>query len=133
MFNSRIATPKPSSFTASAIPPPARASARRPAGAQLQAAIEQQRDPHLQRNNSLTTPFFADSTNVAAELGISGTSQSPINYGPPNLSFTNFGSLSDASASLTRSQTTNFTDGINYTWKRKHNFSSIPVSPPSAE
>ena len=73
------------------------------------------------RNNNTTTPFFAYSTNVAAELGITGTSQDPINYGPPNLSFTNFGSLSDASASVSRNQTTNFTDSITYVVKQKHN------------
>jgi hypothetical protein len=74
------------------------------------------------RNNNKTTPYFAYTTDVASELGINGTSQAPIDYGPPNLSFTNFGSLSDSSATLTRSQTTNFTDTINFTWKRKHNF-----------
>ncbi len=73
------------------------------------------------RNNNKGAPFFAYSTNVAAQLGISGTSQDPINYGPPNLSFTNFGSLSDGSASVTRNQTTNFNDGINYVYQRKHN------------
>ncbi len=73
------------------------------------------------RNSNTTTPFFAYSTDVAAELGITGTSESPINYGPPNLSFTNFGSLSDAAASETRNQTTNFTDAITYVLKKKHN------------
>ncbi len=73
------------------------------------------------RNHNTTTPFFAYSSNVAAELGITGTSQNPINYGPPNISFTNFGSLSDASASVTRNQTTNFTDSITYVLKQKHN------------
>jgi trimeric autotransporter adhesin len=73
------------------------------------------------RNNNKAAPFFAYSTNVAAELGIMGTSQDPINYGPPNLSFTNFGGLTDGSASVTRNQTTNFNDGINFVYKRKHN------------
>jgi hypothetical protein len=73
------------------------------------------------RNNNKAAPFFAYSTNVAALLGINGTSQDPINYGPPNLSFTNFGGLTDGSASVTRNQTTNFNDGINYVYKRKHN------------
>jgi len=56
------------------------------------------------RNRNQTTPYFAYKQNVAAELGITGTSQDPINWGPPNLSFTNFGALSDASASLRRDQ-----------------------------
>ncbi len=48
--------------------------------------------------HSETTPFFAYKENVAGRLGIAGTSQSPINYGPPNVDFTNFGGLRDASA-----------------------------------
>ena len=56
-----------------------------------------------------------------AALGIAGTDQSPLDWGPPNLSFTNFGSLSDSSASLNRSQTTNFTDTVTYVIQRKHN------------
>ena len=43
--------------------------------------------------------------NVAAELGIAGTSQNPMNWGPPNLSFTNYAGLSDGNASLNRNQT----------------------------
>ena len=75
------------------------------------------------RNISKTTPFFAYGANVAAELGIAGTDQSPIDYGPPNLSFTNFNGLSDGSASLSRSQTTNFTDTVTYVAHRSHNLS----------
>jgi hypothetical protein len=73
------------------------------------------------RNNNKSAPFFAYSDNIAAALGISGTAQDPINFGPPNLSFTNFGGLSDGSASVTRSQTTAFTDNVTYVLKKKHN------------
>ena len=73
------------------------------------------------RNDNQTVPYFAYTDNVAGELGITGTSQAPINYGPPNLSFTNFGSLSDSSASVTHNQTNNFTDNITYVLKKKHN------------
>jgi hypothetical protein len=55
------------------------------------------------RNIAKTTPFFAYGQNVAAELGITGTDQSPVDYGPPNLSFTNFTGLSDTSYSNSRS------------------------------
>ncbi len=75
------------------------------------------------RNIGKTTPFFAYGANIAADLGITGTEQSPINYGPPGLSFTNFSGMSDASASLSRSQTANFTDTITYVAQRKHNLS----------
>ncbi len=56
------------------------------------------------RNVNQTIPYFADGTNVAAELGIPGTSTNPLNYGPPTLNFTNFASLSDANPMLTRNQ-----------------------------
>ena len=75
------------------------------------------------RNISKGTPFFAYKSNIEGELGIGGTDQSPLDWGPPNLSFTNFGSLSDSSASLNRSQTENFTDTITYVVRRKHNLS----------
>jgi trimeric autotransporter adhesin len=48
------------------------------------------------RNRTTQNSYFSYGTNVAAELGIQGTSQEPINYGPPTLSFTNFSSLTDA-------------------------------------
>ena len=64
------------------------------------------------RNVSQTTPFFADGANVAAELGIAGSSTNPLSYGPPNLNFTNFGTLSDASPVLTRNQSQGSTDSL---------------------
>jgi hypothetical protein len=67
---------------------------------------------NFSRNRNETVPYFAYTTNVAASLGITGTSSDPLNYGPPNLSFTNFGALSDASASLQRNQTSRLTDGL---------------------
>jgi trimeric autotransporter adhesin len=48
------------------------------------------------RNRTTQNSFFSYGTDVASELGIQGTSQEPINYGPPTLSFTNFASLTDA-------------------------------------
>jgi len=73
------------------------------------------------RNTGYNTPYFAYKTNVAGDLGITGTDQSPINYGPPTLSFTNFGSLSDGTASSSASQTLSVSDGITYVIKRRHN------------
>ncbi|RPI11444.1 MAG: carboxypeptidase regulatory-like domain-containing protein, partial [Acidobacteriales bacterium] len=57
------------------------------------------------RNRNLASPFFAFKDNVAARLGIQGVSADPLNWGPPNLNFTNFAGLSDGAASLTRTQT----------------------------
>ncbi len=67
---------------------------------------------NFSRNRSETVPFFAFGEDVAAALGITGVSSDPINYGPPNLSFTNFGALSDASPVLQRNQTAGIGDGM---------------------
>ncbi len=75
---------------------------------------------NFSRSISTALPYFAYSTNVAAALGIVGTAQDPVNYGPPNLSFTNFGGLSDGSASVNRNQTSNITEAITLV-RRKHN------------
>jgi hypothetical protein len=64
------------------------------------------------RNRAQTLSSFANGPDYAAEFGINGTSKDPINYGPPNLSFTNFGGLSDATPSLTRNQTAGINDGM---------------------
>ncbi len=64
------------------------------------------------RSRSLTTPFFANQQNVEAELGITGTSQAPLNWGPPSLSFTNYTGLSDGASSLIRNQTSAVGDSL---------------------
>jgi trimeric autotransporter adhesin len=69
------------------------------------------------RNRSLTSPYFAYVQNIAANLGIQGTSTDPLNWGPPSLGFTNYSSMSDATASLTRSQTSNITGSIMWVHK----------------
>ncbi len=73
------------------------------------------------RNNNDLLPYFANGTNVAAELGIAGTSQTPINYGPPNLNFTNFASLSDSNPSLTRNQSQSGSESVTLI-HGQHNF-----------
>ena len=72
-------------------------------------------------NRSETLAFFSYGADVAAAAGITGTSRDPINFGPPNLSFTNFGSLNDASPTLTRNQTVGITDGLTVV-RGKHTF-----------
>jgi hypothetical protein len=64
------------------------------------------------RNRQQSSPYFANRENVAAALGIAGTSQNPLNWGPPNLSFTNYGGLTDGSASLNRNQTSSATENL---------------------
>jgi hypothetical protein len=70
------------------------------------------------RNRTTQNSFFSYGPDIAAELGIQGTSQAPINYGPPTLSFTNFASLTDALPS--RSAVQSLAEGDSYSWV-KHN------------
>jgi trimeric autotransporter adhesin len=74
------------------------------------------------RNTNQTSPYFAYADNIEGDLGIGGPLVNPLDYGPPNLSFTNLGSLTDSAPALTHSQTTNFTDTLTYVVRRRHNF-----------
>ncbi len=67
---------------------------------------------NFSRNRNETLPFFAYGPDVAGVLGIQGVSRDPVNFGPPNLSFTNFGALTDASPLLQRNQTVSVGDGV---------------------
>jgi hypothetical protein len=67
------------------------------------------------RNSVLATPFFANKTNVSGLAGITGNDQSPLDWGPPSLSFTSgILGLSDGNESFTRNQTTAFTGSVTY-------------------
>ena len=66
-------------------------------------------------NRSDTISYFSNGDNVAQNLGIQGASTNPLNYGPPNLSFTNFSSLSDSNPTLRRIQTMTGSAGLRYT------------------
>ena len=70
------------------------------------------------RNRTTQNSFFSYGPNVAAELGIQGTSQEPINYGPPTLSFTNFANLTDALPS--NSVVQGLAEGDSYSWVHKN-------------
>jgi len=70
------------------------------------------------RNRTSQDSYFSYGTNVAAELGIQGTSQEPINYGPPTLSFTNFASLTDALPS--QSVVQSLAEGDSFSWVKKN-------------
>ena len=73
------------------------------------------------RNRSQTLNNFANSVNVAGNLGITGISTAPIDFGVPQLSFTNFTAVTDAIPALTRNQTYRFVDGVTYT-RGKHTY-----------
>jgi hypothetical protein len=67
---------------------------------------------NFNRNRSTTVPAFAYGADVAAELGIQGTSSNPLNFGPPNINLTNYGDLTDATPSVTVTQTYGFTQSF---------------------
>ena len=73
------------------------------------------------RNTGTLSPFFANGPNVAAALGIQGTSANPINFGPPSLTFTNFGALTDGSPSQTAVYSLGFNDTLAIR-RGKHNW-----------
>jgi trimeric autotransporter adhesin len=54
-------------------------------------------------------------TDIAANLGITGVSVSPIDFGIPLINFTNFSGLSDPIPSLVRNQTLRLSDTITWT------------------
>ncbi len=58
------------------------------------------------------TPYFSLLPDVSAQLGIPGISTNPLDYGPPTLNFTNFATLSDSTATLTRNQTQGGTESV---------------------
>jgi hypothetical protein len=64
------------------------------------------------RNRSNYLPYFANGPNVAAAIGIQGTSPDPVSYGPPNLSFTNFGNMTDGTPLVKRDQASALRDAV---------------------
>jgi trimeric autotransporter adhesin len=64
----------------------------------------------------LSTNAFTN--NIAAQDGITGVSQAPIDFGVPDAAFVNIEELTDPSPSLVRNQTLRFMDDISYTLPR---------------
>jgi trimeric autotransporter adhesin len=65
------------------------------------------------RVESLSDNSFVN--NIAGELGITGVSTSPINYGIPEIQFSSLGSLNDPVPSLVRNQTFRLMEGWTFT------------------
>jgi trimeric autotransporter adhesin len=57
----------------------------------------------------------SNTTNITAQLGINGASDLPVDYGIPQISFTNFSGLSDPIPSLVRNQTLRVSDSLSWT------------------
>ena len=67
------------------------------------------------------TPYWENRENVSGQAGITGNNQDPMNWGPPNLTFSSgVAGLSDAQSSFDRNQTSAFS--YTMSWNRdKHN------------
>jgi hypothetical protein len=86
------------------------------------------------RNRTRTQNLYAFSNDITGSLGIAGVSTNPFDWGLPNLSFTNFASLSDTSPSLNRSQTYTFSDNViwnhgKHTWRWGGDFRRVQINP----
>jgi trimeric autotransporter adhesin len=60
---------------------------------------------NFSRNLTDNLSQFSYGPNIEGNLGIMGVTPTPAQFGPPTLSFTNFGTLTDATPSSTRAQT----------------------------
>ncbi len=67
---------------------------------------------NFSRNLNQNLSSFSYGTNIAGLLGITGVSTNPAFFGPPSVSFANFGTLSDGSPSLNRAQTVGLNDVV---------------------
>jgi trimeric autotransporter adhesin len=64
------------------------------------------------RSRTSTLNLYAYNQNITGDLGITGVSQNPFDWGLPNLSFTDIGSLQDINPQLLRNQTLTFSDNV---------------------
>jgi hypothetical protein len=74
---------------------------------------------YFTRSRSLGLNEFSDVTDIGAQLGLTGISPNPFDYGLPSIGFTNFTGLSDPNFSLARSQTYRYVDSLRW-MKAKH-------------
>ncbi|HXR97293.1 MAG TPA: TonB-dependent receptor [Terriglobales bacterium] len=77
---------------------------------------------NFSRQTTQSLPFFAGRQNVSAAAGILGNDQTPLDWGPPSLSFSSgFASLRDADPANNRNQTAAFSVST-YINRNDHNF-----------
>lgn len=74
---------------------------------------------YFSRTRSLGLNEFSNLTDISSQLGITGISTAPFDYGLPSINFTNFTGLSDPLFSLARSQTYRYVDSLRW-MKAKH-------------
>ena len=71
------------------------------------------------RNRSLGLNEFSNLTDISSQLGLTGISSNPFDYGLPQIGLTNYTGLGDATPSLNRSQTYRYVDSLRW-MKTKH-------------
>ena len=86
------------------------------------------------RSRISTQNLYSFKQDITGDLGIGGVSTNPFDWGLPNLSFTNFGSLNDTNPQLLRNQTYTFSDNMilnhgKHTWRWGGDFRRIQVNP----
>jgi trimeric autotransporter adhesin len=86
------------------------------------------------RSRTSTQNLYAFNQDITGNLGITGVSTNPFDWGLPNLAFTHFGSVNDVNPQLLRNQTWTFTDNLIYrrgkhTWRWGGDFRRIEVNP----
>src|SRR5258707_8979081 len=74
---------------------------------------------YFSRNRQLGLNEFSNITNISSQLGITGISTAPFDYGLPYISFTNFTGLIDPDFYLARSETYRYVDSFRW-MKAKH-------------
>ena len=85
------------------------------------------------RSRIRTQNLYAFNQDITGALGIAGVSTNPFDWGLPNLSFTNFGSVNDTNPQLLRNQTWTFSDNMIYnhgkhTWRWGGDFRRIQTN-----
>lgn len=89
------------------------------------------------RSSTRTQNLYAFKQNVAGDLGITGISANPFDWGLPNLSFTNLASLQDTNPQLLRNQTFTLSDNLiwnhgKHTWRWGGDFRRIQLNTESS-
>jgi hypothetical protein len=85
------------------------------------------------RSRTSRQNLYAFSENVAAAAGVTGVSETPFDWGLPNLSFSNFSSLQDTIPLLQRNQTMTYSDNMiwnhhSHTWRWGGDFRRIGLN-----
>jgi hypothetical protein len=64
------------------------------------------------RSHTQLSNLYQNQDNIAAQAGITGTSQDPFNYGVPGLTFTNFQPVQDTGGTLSNNQTYAWSESV---------------------